>query len=51
MADMGNVWVYVELNNGKPSELSLELLGKGRELADSKKVRHFEIALQVCPSE
>jgi len=39
MADMGNVWVYVELNNGKPSELSLELLGKGRELADSKKVQ------------
>jgi electron transfer flavoprotein alpha subunit len=39
MANMGNVWVYVELKNGKPSELSLELLGKGRQLADSKKVQ------------
>jgi len=39
MTNMGNVWVYVELNNGQPSQLSLELLGKGRQLADSKKVQ------------
>ena len=39
MTNMGNVWVYVEVKNGKPSELSLELLGKGRQLADSKKVQ------------
>ncbi|ERT61904.1 MULTISPECIES: electron transfer flavoprotein subunit alpha/FixB family protein [Megasphaera] len=32
-----NVWVYIELVNGTISPLSLELLGKGRELADSKK--------------
>ncbi len=27
-------WVYVELKNGKPSEHSLQLIGKARELAD-----------------
>jgi electron transfer flavoprotein alpha subunit len=31
-----NVWVYVELIDGKLSQVSLELLGKGRELADAK---------------
>ena len=31
-----NIWVYIELVDGKPSQLSLELLGKGRELADSR---------------
>jgi electron transfer flavoprotein alpha subunit len=33
-----DVWVYVELINGKPGQVSLELLGKGRELADSRGV-------------
>ncbi|MGE1063651.1 electron transfer flavoprotein subunit alpha/FixB family protein [Megasphaera paucivorans] len=33
-----SVWVYIELSNGKPSQVSQELLGKGRELADSRKV-------------
>lgn len=28
-----NVWVYIELINGEPSQVSLELLGKGREMA------------------
>ena len=32
-----NVWVYVELVNGELSPVSIELLGKGRELADSRK--------------
>jgi electron transfer flavoprotein alpha subunit len=31
-----NVWVYIELVNGELSPLSIELLGKGRELADSR---------------
>lgn len=31
-----NIWVYIELVDGAPSHLSLELLGKGRELADAK---------------
>ncbi|MGA2143201.1 MAG: electron transfer flavoprotein subunit alpha/FixB family protein [Brevinematales bacterium] len=33
------VWVYIEQNNGKISEVSLELLGKGSELARSLKVK------------
>lgn len=31
-----NIWVFIELVEGKPSQLSLELLGKGRQLADSR---------------
>ena len=31
-----SVWVYIEAEDGKVSRLSQELLGKGRELADSK---------------
>ena len=31
-----NVWVYVEVADGKVSPLSAELLGKGRELADAR---------------
>lgn len=45
MTAMGNVWVYVELVGGKPSQLSLELLGKGRELADSKQVKLSAVIL------
>lgn len=33
-ADYKNVWVYVELVNGKPRNVGLELLGQGRILAD-----------------
>lgn len=36
MIEKNNVWVFVELVAGKPSQLSLELLGKGRELANAK---------------
>ncbi len=45
MADMGNVWVYVEVFAGKISNLSLELLGKGRELADHKQVKLVGVLL------
>lgn len=45
MTAMGNVWVYVELVGGKPSQLTLELLGKGRELADHKQVKLCAIVL------
>lgn len=31
-----NVWVYVEIVDGKVSPISMELLGKGRELADAR---------------
>ena len=30
-----NVWVFVEQHDGKPSDVSLELLSKGRKLADT----------------
>ena len=30
---IGNVWVYIEQDEGKIADVSLELLGKGRELA------------------
>ncbi len=33
------VWVYIEQNNGKIAEVSLELLGKGCELAQNLKVK------------
>ncbi len=33
------VWVYIEQNNGKIAEVSLELLGKGSELARKLKVK------------
>jgi electron transfer flavoprotein alpha subunit len=33
MAQHGEVWVYAELDEGKIADVSLELLGKGRELA------------------
>jgi electron transfer flavoprotein alpha subunit len=34
MSDNKNVWVFVEQDEGKLAEVSLELMGKGRELAD-----------------
>ncbi len=30
-----NIWVFVEQRSGKPSDVSLELLSKGRKLADT----------------
>ena len=30
-----NVWIFVEQHGGKPSDVSLELLSKGRKLADA----------------
>jgi electron transfer flavoprotein alpha subunit len=30
-----DVWVYIELNGGKPRSVGLELLGEGRRLADA----------------
>lgn len=30
-----NVWVYIEVADGKPRSVSLELLGEGRKLADA----------------
>ena len=33
----GEVWVFIEAVNGKISDVSLELLSKGRELADTIK--------------
>ena len=34
----GEVWVFAEQHNGEIAEVSLELLSKGRELADKLKV-------------
>lgn len=34
MSDTRNVWVFVEQDEGSIADVSLELLGKGRELAD-----------------
>jgi len=34
MSDVGAVWVYAEQEEGKLAEVALELLSKGRELAD-----------------
>jgi len=34
-ADYKDVWVYIELSDKKPRNVSLELLGEGRKLADS----------------
>lgn len=34
-----NVWVYIEVFDGKPATVSLELLGKGRQLADDRQTR------------
>ncbi|MGI5939366.1 MAG: electron transfer flavoprotein subunit alpha/FixB family protein [Thermoleophilia bacterium] len=34
MASAGEVWVFIQLDSGRPAEVSLELLGRARELAD-----------------
>jgi len=41
----GAVWVYVETGAGAPAEVSLELLGRARELADRLGVRTGAIVL------
>ena len=35
----GEVWVFAEQQEGKISEVPLELLGRGRELADKLSVK------------
>ena len=35
MTDKQSVWVFIEQNEGKIADVSLELLGKARELADA----------------
>ena len=42
---MNNVFVYIELENGKVADVSLELLTKGRELADKLGVRLEAVAM------
>lgn len=40
MANFSNeVWVFIELRDGKPADVSFELLSKGRKLADSMNAR------------
>lgn len=36
---MNNIFVYIELEGNKVADVSLELLTKGRELADTLKVK------------
>jgi len=39
MEDFANdIWVFIEQRGGKPADVSLELLSKGRKLADTMKV-------------
>ena len=33
MAQHGEVWVYAEVDDGRIADVSLELLGRGKELA------------------
>ena len=42
---MNNVFVYIELENGVPADVSLELLTKGRELATTLGVRLEAVVL------
>jgi electron transfer flavoprotein alpha subunit len=35
MSENRNVWVFIEQDGGKPAEVGLELMSKGRELADT----------------
>jgi len=40
----GEVWVFVELDGGRPADVSLELLGRARELADRLGTRAGAVA-------
>ena len=42
---MNNIFVYIELENGAVADVSLELLPKGRELADTLKVKLEAVAI------
>ena len=42
---MNNLFVYIEIEEGKPADVSLELLTKGRELADTLGCKLEAIAL------
>ena len=42
---MNNIFVYIELENGVPADVSLELLTKGRELASTLGVKLEAVAL------
>lgn len=42
---MNNIFVYIELENGAVADVSLELLTKGRELADTLKVKLEAVAI------
>ena len=39
MSQHGDVWVFIEVDDGRIADVSLELLGKGRELATTLEVR------------
>ena len=42
---MNNIFVYIELENGAVADVSLELLTKGRELADELGVKLEAVVL------
>ncbi|MDE5636762.1 MAG: electron transfer flavoprotein subunit alpha, partial [Alistipes sp.] len=42
---MNNIFVYIELENGAVADVSLELITKGRELADTLGVKLEAVAL------
>jgi electron transfer flavoprotein alpha subunit len=35
MTEQRNVWIFIEQEEGQPADVSMELLGKGRQLADT----------------
>ena len=39
----GEIWVFAEQENGKLSEVPLELLGKARELADELELKNSDL--------
>ena len=55
MANIGNVWVFVEQEGGKIADVSLELVSKGAELAAKLNVKLEAVLLgnnveQCCPT-
>jgi electron transfer flavoprotein alpha subunit len=49
MARHGEIWVYAEIEDGKVAGVSLELLGKGRELAQALEVPLAAVILGERP--
>ncbi len=45
MSQHGDVWVFTEVDDGRVADVSLELLGKGRELAGTLDVRLCAVVL------